>query len=278
MPISWARTDIRRTTDGDGQALADHVVAWQGARRARATRPGAPVELGDDRRIRILGECAHEAQRRGVAGRLVVVPQEPAHDLAPFIAVLRTEFPQRLDNVVEDHARLRQSHAPMFQHRCLAHDIDVAIRGRACFPAEIIDATRSPVGAGHFERQRHLVAVARLRKAKERVLGRNIRRHVTSLPSPASVRLVQPIHPPMVRHRRRRTASRRRPSQPLLHWRASASDRRIVDRRRAAAASAAGRRDSNGHLGIEMSRSSTKKVGRARARSGRNRRVALLSP
>src|SRR5258708_23863366 len=68
---------------GDGQAVADDVAAPCEMRVENAPRAfRALAKLGDHRGIGVLGQRAHEAQRRRVAGTFVVVPQQPPQHLA----------------------------------------------------------------------------------------------------------------------------------------------------------------------------------------------------
>ena len=168
--VSRSPTTKRRPT----RCVVEH--APRGAR--------AVVELGDHGRIGILGERAHETQRRRVAGELVVVPEQPAQDLATLHRVGRPEALELLGEVVQDDARLRNHRALVQEHRNLAHDVDLAVRRLLRLAAEIIDEARLPSRAGELQRQRGLVRVARLREAVQRVFGR----HVTSLRWRASAR------------------------------------------------------------------------------------------
>ena len=56
--------------------------------------------------------------------------------------------PSDSGEVVENHARLREAQAAVLEHRCLAHDVDVAVGAAARFTAEVVDEPRRPVGAG----------------------------------------------------------------------------------------------------------------------------------
>jgi hypothetical protein len=65
--------------------------------------------LGDSLVRRRGGEDAQEAIGGGVACQLVVVPEQPAQDFAPFGVVLPTIFAEALDQVIEYRARLGQA-------------------------------------------------------------------------------------------------------------------------------------------------------------------------
>ena len=161
--------------------------------------------------IGILRECAQEPVGRRVARELVIVEQEPAQDLAPFVVVAGAESTQRFREIVEDHAGLRQTAPAMREHRHLAHDVDGAVRSRARLAPEVVDEPRRPIGPGKFQRQRGFVCVARLREAVKRVLGHDvprvdpvrIRRWRASARSGRSGR-----SPRTARRRRSRTANR----------------------------------------------------------------------
>ena len=85
--------------------------------------PGAQ-ELGD-RCFPGLGELDEKAQARQVGGELVVVEQRPAQDLAALVIALRSELAGDLGEIVEDDAGLREFSLAMFQHRNLAHGVDL---------------------------------------------------------------------------------------------------------------------------------------------------------
>src|SRR3954469_295298 len=86
----------------------------------------AAQEFGD-RRLAGLHEAHHEAQRRDVAGELVVIPQDPAHDLSP---VFTLELMEMVREMVEDYARLRKVPGAVLEYRHLAHLVDVLAVGR----------------------------------------------------------------------------------------------------------------------------------------------------
>src|SRR5450759_1686123 len=195
---------------GDGEPIADDIAAAGEMRIEHA--PGclrAPAKESDHRRLRVFDECAHEAQRRGEARQFMVVPKQPAQDLAALDGFRGAEPTERLREVVENHARLREAHAAVLEHRCLAHDVDVAVGAAAGLAAEVVDEARRPVSAAKLQRKRAFIRVTGLRKTIEGELtrlrarfrarsgGRGAARlvhvaylggHLTILPWPASAR------------------------------------------------------------------------------------------
>src|SRR5258708_1035224 len=75
-------------------------------------RFGAFAELLDEHRIRVRHEHAQETISRRIAGELVVVPQQPAQDLATIAVVGPAEFSELLDQVIENDARLAHAAIP----------------------------------------------------------------------------------------------------------------------------------------------------------------------
>src|SRR6185503_9440091 len=110
-------------------------------------------------------ERDHPAQGRDVARELVVVPEDPAQHLE---LVLALEFTEVIRQVVQDHAGLREALALVLEHRRFAHLVDLrAVLGLARLAVEEVDEARLPFGAAELQRQRGLIAVARLGKAVE---------------------------------------------------------------------------------------------------------------
>src|ERR1700682_3871223 len=158
---------------GDGEPIADDVAAAGEMRIEHA--PGslrASAQESDHRGFRVQGEGAHEAQRRGEARQLMVVPKQPAQDLAALDGFRGAEPTERLREIVENHARLREAHAAVLEHGRLAHDVDVAVGAGAGLTAEVVDEARRPVGPAKLQRKRAFIRVTRLRKTIERELTR----------------------------------------------------------------------------------------------------------
>src|SRR5205814_7019910 len=101
-------------------------------------------ELGD-RRLAGLGEAHEIAQRRRVAGQLVIVEKDPAQDLAPLVGVDRAELAELLGQVVEDDARLAEALSRVLEDGYLAHDIHGPESRRAGLAVEVVDEPRLPV-------------------------------------------------------------------------------------------------------------------------------------
>ncbi len=135
-------------------------------------RLGPALEETGDLGLAGLDEMAQEAQGRRVAGELVVVEQDPAQHLAALVVVLPAEGAELFDEIVEDHAGLRQPPPFVLEHRDLAHLVDAFAEGRRTGGAvEKVDPGGLPVGAGELQHQRRLVRVARLGKAMEHEFG-----------------------------------------------------------------------------------------------------------
>ena len=98
-------------------------------------------------------------------------PHHVEQDVATLVLTGPAILSGLLGEVVENDTRLAQSHVAAHKDRRLAHDVDLAIVGRAGFAGEKGDPVRAPVGAGQFQHQRHLVGVAGFRKAVQRELG-----------------------------------------------------------------------------------------------------------
>jgi hypothetical protein len=140
---------------------------------AQRSLHAAAQELGH-RRLAGLHEPSEEAERADVAGELVVVPQQPAQDLAPLVLVRPAELAEPVCEVIEDHARLADPLSVMFQDRNLAHLIDLAKFRRARLAVEEVDETGLPVGAAQVQHQRRLIRVARLGEAIEAIFGHGL--------------------------------------------------------------------------------------------------------
>ncbi len=139
---------------------------------------GACLKEGRDRRFAGAGKLAQEAERRGVAGELVVVEQHPAQDFAGFIFRVGAEFAQFLGEIIKYDARLAELQALVFQHRNLAHFVHVSAKlRRAGGAVEEVAEAGFPLRSGKLEHEGNLVGVAGLGETMQDILG-----HETSSP------------------------------------------------------------------------------------------------
>src|SRR6266516_1095936 len=106
---------------------------------------GALAEFLHDRLVRVRRQDAQVAVGGGVAGELMVVPEQPAQDVAPLGVVVPAVAPEALDEVVENDTRLRQAQFAVLEHGHLAHDVDLPVLRRVCLAVEIVDESRLPV-------------------------------------------------------------------------------------------------------------------------------------
>src|SRR2546421_355345 len=107
---------------GDAEPAADRI-ALRGemlVEDAERVFHAAAQEFGH-RRLAALLELHQEAQRGDVARELVVVPQDPAQDLAPLVLAAPPETSESDRQIIEDHAGLRKALARVLEHRHFAH-------------------------------------------------------------------------------------------------------------------------------------------------------------
>src|SRR5712691_7924733 len=176
---------------GDRQPLAREIRRSPELGVEHFPRAFGPLaKFLEHRLVRARGEHAQEPVSAGVARQLVIVPEQPAQDLAPLCAVVPAIAAEALDQVVQDDRGLGKTQIAMLKHRRLAHHVDPAVFRSPRLPVEIVDEAGLPVGRYEFEVQGRLVAIAGLGEAIEQILG-----HIRS---PAAggkpfVYLIQPV-------------------------------------------------------------------------------------
>jgi len=183
--------EIKITAGGnirDGQPVTGNVLAAREVNIENLPTGFGPIaEFLQHCRIRIRREHAQVTVGRRIAGEFVVVPQQPAQDLAALASVVPAVLSESLEQIVEDDAGLRKVLPFVLKHRNFAHDIDLPISGRPGFAVKEIHETRRPVCPGQFQVEGWLVGISRLRETVQQIIGHR----ATSPRSAASDRRVR---------------------------------------------------------------------------------------
>ena len=96
----------------------------------------------------------------------MIVPQNPAQDLAAFSRCLAAKFASFFADLILDNARLTQGQIAINQHWSLAHWVQFCVIVRAAGgPRKKVNKPWLPVETAKLQRQRRLIAVAAFAKA-----------------------------------------------------------------------------------------------------------------
>src|SRR5262245_49944882 len=170
--VGKVQVSARRNVDDGRRAADDEFLALQAQFQDGERAVHAPAKKLGHGRLAGLLELKEEAQRADVAGELVIVPEQPAQELASFRLTFPAEFAESRREVVEDDAGLGNARGAEFEHRRLAHLVYVlAVLGRSRLAVEEVDVTRLPFRTAEVQHQRGLKAVAGLGEAVKRVLS-----------------------------------------------------------------------------------------------------------
>src|SRR5260370_6628620 len=144
---------------------------------------GAALEKSEHGRVaRRFSETPQEAIRPEKAVDFLIVEDDPAQRLKPFVLALGAELARPVGEIGQDHAGLAELLTLMHQHRHLAHFVDLAavLRRARLALAEEIHPEGLPVGTDEVEHQRGTIGVAGLSEAIELVLAHGHSRALTS--------------------------------------------------------------------------------------------------
>ena len=123
-----------------------------------------------------LGQGAEESIRAKEAIELLVIEEDPAQRLQPFILICWSELPRPVGEIGQDDPGLGELSGPVHHDRDLAHLVDTrAILGRALLGfAKEIDPDGLPVSPDQIEHQCGAISIAGLGKTIELVLRHRV--------------------------------------------------------------------------------------------------------